>query len=320
MIAPVVLITFATILVFMGPALLRHSTWLERSPRIGIAVWQVLNISLVSTVLLAGLALAVPAIPWTSHLADLVRACAMALRQQYSTPGGALVSTIGAVAALAILVRVTYCLVADLVRAARETKQQLQTLAIVAKPHCDHDALVIEHHSAVAYCLPGRHRQIVLTTATLAALDRTQLAAVLAHEQAHLHGRHHLILATADSLQHAFPGIAVFREARIALGRLVEMLADDNAARRSDRLTVATALVRLAEHGNIPVAALGAAGDSTLNRVRRLAIPVRPLGAGRTLATIVATSTLLMLPLLFAVAPASAMMPPCPLNSSSSTM
>lgn len=321
MIAPVALIIFAAILVMFGPVLLRRSTWLEQSPRIGIAAWQVLSIALVLTALLAGLALAVPTIPWTTHLAELVRSCAMALRAQYSTPGGALISTIGAFAALAILARIAYFLITGLASAAHNTRQQLQNLAIVAKPHRDYNALVVEHSSAAAYCLPGRHHRVVLTSAALTVLDHNQLAAVLAHEQAHLRGHHHLILVVADALQHAFPTVSIFYEARIALGRLVEMLADDNAAQRSDRLTVATALVRLAEHGMTPVAALGASGDSTLNRVRRLVAPVKPLGAGKTVVAVIATSVLLILPLSFAIAPASAAgtMRHCSLDNSSNT-
>ena len=321
MTAPAALIIFATLLAVLGPVLLRRSAWLERSPRIGIATWQALSASLVLTVLLAGLALAVPVIPWTTNLAELIRACAMALREQYSTPGGIIVSAIGAVAALAVLARVAYCLATGLVNAARNRGLQLHALAMIAQPHHDYDALVVEHPSAAAYCLPGRHRQVILTSAALAALDHNQLVAVLAHERAHLHGRHHLILAAADALQHAFPGVTAFREARGTLGRLVEMLADDNAARRSDRLTVATALVRLAEHGMTPVTALGAGGESALSRVRRLVAPARPLGTGRTAIATVATGALLVLPLFFAIAPASAAgtMPPCAVDSCSRT-
>lgn len=317
MIAPVVLILLGLILALLGPVVLRRSSWLERSPRIGIAAWQALSFSLVSTVVLAGAALAVPVVPWTTDLAELVRACAMALAEQYSTPGGAVVSTTGVVAVFAVLARVGYSVARGLRAAASQRSRQLQSLALIARPHCDVDALVVEHPAAAAYCLPGRGGRIVLTSAALAALDRGQLDAVLAHERAHLRGRHHLILAAADALLHAFPGIPAFREARSALARLVEMLADDNAARCADRLTVATALVRLAEHGVTPAAALGAGDESALSRVRRLVSPARPLGAGRTAVATLATVSLLALPMFFAVVPASAAgtMPPCPADS-----
>lgn len=314
MIAPVMLILLGLMLALLGPVVLRRSSWLERCPRIGIAAWQALSFSLVSTVILAGAALAVPVVPWTTDLAELVRACAMALVEQYSTPGGAVVSTTGIVAVLALLARVGYSAARGLRAAASTRSRQLQSLALIARPHRDVDALVVEHQAAAAYCLPGRGGRIVLTSAALAALDRGQLDAVMAHERAHLRGRHHLILAAADALLHAFPGVAAFREARSALGRLVEMLADDDAARCADRLTVATALVRMAEHGVTPAAALGAGDESALSRVRRLVAPAPPLGAGRTLVATLATGALLALPMFFAVVPASAAgaMPPCP--------
>lgn len=316
MTAPVVLILLAVVLAVPAPMVLKRSTWFEQSPRLGVAAWQALSISLVSTVVLAGLALAVPTIPWTTDLAQLVRACAMALLELYSTPGGAVVSTTGAIAALAVLARVGYSLARGLTNAARSRRRQLDALVMIASRHDHLDALVIEHAAPAAYCLPGRNGQIVLTSAALSALDRSQLDAVLAHERAHLRGRHHLILAAADALLHAFPGVPAFREARDALGRLVEMLADDDAAASSDRLTVATALVRLAERGMTPAAALGAGGESALGRVRRLLAPARPLGTGRTVVATLATGALLALPMFFAIVPAAAAgtMPPCPVD------
>lgn len=316
MIAPVVLTLLAVVLAVFGPMLLKRSNWLERAPRLGIAAWQALSISLLSTVVLAGLALAVPVMPWSTDLAQLVRACAMALLEQYSTPGGAIVSTTGLVAAGAVLARVGYSLARGLTNAARSRRRQLEALAMIASPHENLDALVIQHAAPAAYCLPGRNSQIVLTSAALSALDPNQLDAVLAHERAHLSGRHHLILAAADALLHAFPGVPAFREARAALGRLVEMLADDDAAESSDRLTVATALVRLAERSTTPAAALGAGSESALSRVRRLVAPARPLGTGRTVVATMATGAILALPMFFAIVPAAAAgtMPPCPVD------
>lgn len=322
MTAPAALILYAALVAGLGPMILRRIPWLERSPRLGIAVWQALSLSLVSAVVFAGLSLAIPAIPWTTDLAEFIRACAMTLLAQYSTPGGAAVSATGAVAALAVLGRVCYSLIAVRVRLSRDRQTQLDALAVLGERHRDYDAFVIEHASAAAYCLPGRQHRVVLTSAALTALDHNQLIAVLAHEQAHLRGRHHLILAAAETLHCAFPRIGIFREARGTLGRLVEMLADDDAARRSGRTTVATALVRLAEHGLAPAPALGAGGESAVIRVRRLVAPHRPLGAARTVIAGAGAGVLLALPLFFALAPATAAgtMPPCPPGDTSLTM
>ena len=305
MIAPVVLFIFALVFAFVGPRALRGSSWLERSPRVGIAAWQALSVSLLATVVLVGVSLAVPAISWTTNLAEFFRACAMILRAQYSTPGGAIVSATGAAAALTVLTRVGYCITREFLGASRSSKRQSHALSLVAEHHDGYNALIVEHTAAAAYCLPGRGPKIVLTTAAIEALD---------HQ--------HLILAAANALQRAFPGVAAFRHARQALGSLVEMTADDTAVRENDRLTVATALVRLGERGIIPAAALGAGDVSALTRVRRLLSPERPLGIHRTVIATFATGALLALPLFLAIAPASAAntMPPCPADNTLSTM
>lgn len=314
MTAPVALTLFAVALALLGPGAIRRSSWARRSPRLGIAAWQALSTSLVLAAVLAGVALAVPAISWTGDPAAIVRACLMALREDYSTPGGALVSGSGALSAVAIFVRVSYCLARELLQAARSRRRQWNALLRVGRRHAEHEALVVDHGMAAAYCLPGRGAPIVVTSAALAALDEAQLRSVLAHEHAHQRGHHHLVLGVADALRRAFPWVSAFRDARAAMGPLVEMLADDAAARRSSRLTVATALVRLSEQTSTPPMALGAGGESALLRVQRLVVPHRPLGPARTLLMVLATSLLLGAPLALAIAPASAAiaMPPCP--------
>lgn len=91
-------------------------------------------------------------------------------------------------------------------------------------------------------CLPGR-RRIALTTGALACLDNGQVDAVLAHERAHLSELHHLILALAVALEHAFPAIRFFAVAARQITYLTEVAADDAAARRALRLTLAAALL-----------------------------------------------------------------------------
>lgn len=61
-------------------------------------------------------------------------------------------------------------------------------------------AFVLDATQPAVYCVPGRSATIVLTTGALAVLGPDQLTAVLAHERAHLAGRHHLLLAVTRSL------------------------------------------------------------------------------------------------------------------------
>lgn len=303
MTAPTTLAVFALLVATLAPRLILRSRWLDRSPRLGIIIWQALSASVVLAVVLAGAALALPAVPWRTNLAELLSACVMALQARYATPAGAVLSATGAVLALTVLARAAYCLAAGLVTANRERRRQIQALTLVARRYVRCDALVIDHPTAVAYCLPGRNRAVVLTTAALTALDDDQLAAVLAHERAHLRERHHLVLGAARALERAFPRVPPFRTAHNEQLRLVEMLADDVAARRCDRRSVATAVVRLAE-GSAPATALGAGGHTALARVRRLVAPAQPLGAARSALTVLAAAALLAIPVAVVAAPA----------------
>ena len=83
--------------------------------------------------------------------------------------------------------------------------------------------------------MPGRPATIVLTSGALAVLDPDQLAAVLAHERAHLAGRHHLLTGLTRGLAAMLPGRAAVHPRAAEVARLAEMRADDAAARRSGR-------------------------------------------------------------------------------------
>ena len=130
---------------------------------------------------------------------------------------------------------------------------------------------IIDGDRPAVYCLPGR-RRIVLTTGALTRLDDGELDAVLAHERAHLSGRHHIVLALAGALQRAFPPVRFFALAARQVAYLVEMAADDAAVRRAPRLTVASALLAVATAG-VPAGALGAGGSAAAQRIQRLINP-----------------------------------------------
>jgi Zn-dependent protease with chaperone function len=117
----------------------------------------------------------------------------------------------------------------------------------------------------------------VITRAALTTLNDAQLGAVLAHEHAHLHGRHHLLLAVTGALAKILPGPRLFTDGAAEIARLVEMCADDVAARRHGGDTVVDALVALTigtpKGAATPASALGAAGVGVADRVQRLVCP-----------------------------------------------
>jgi hypothetical protein len=175
-------------------------------------------------------------------------------------------------------------------------------LAVLGRPDPGWNIVIVDHDVPAAYCVPGTRRRIVVTSGALMALDDEQLRAVLAHERAHLRGRHDLVIAGAVALARAFPRVGFFHTAHVEVVRLVELLADDAAVRGSDRLTVADAL--LAVGGGGPVGALAAGGSAAGARVRRLIAGQPPLGRGRTVLGSFAAVALLAVPVLVLAVPA----------------
>lgn len=303
----------------VGAALLRRACWPQQAPRLGVVAWQVLSGSILGALLLAGLTVVVPSGVLSTNLAEFLDACVMALRAQYATPGGAALHATGLAATLTLATRTGYLLGAGLRDARRARTAHLQGLRLVAHRNQDLDALVVDHPAAAAYCLPGRARTVVLTSAAVAALSDLELVAVLAHERAHLRGRHHMVMAAASALADALPFVPGLRWARIEQSRLVEMIADDQAATGSARLTVARALVNLAG-GAVPTPALGAAEVAVVVRVRRMLAPPHGLRRGRQVLIAAALTVTALAPVAIAVAPAvaAAQMDYCPVSTSSS--
>ncbi|MQA24358.1 MAG: M48 family metalloprotease [Micromonosporaceae bacterium] len=315
MIVAAVLAGYAALAATLGAAALRRAAWPQRAPALGVAAWQALSISSVLAVVLAGLALAVPTNVVAAGLAELLQACLWALRAEYGPIGGPLLGAVGVTVAAGVTGRATALIVRELAGAARRRRRHQALLALVARHDSRLGALVVPHQVAAAYCLPGGCRQVVLTSAALAALDDEQLASVLAHEHAHLRGRHHLAVGAATGLRRAFPGVPVFRHAAEQIAGLIEMLADDAAVAHADRHSHAAALVALAE-GAAPSPALAAGGPQALARVRRLLAPHQPLGVLHRAAAALVVVVLVALPIAVAIAPAlvAAQSPYCPVD------
>lgn len=305
MTATLALVSYALVTGTMGAHLLRQARWADRSPRLGIVAWQALTWSLLTAVILAGLTLAIPVWPVSADLAGLLRSCATLLSNQYATTGGATVSTVALALVVLVLVRVGHAVLRAMLEARSGRRRQRNALALVARRDDRLGALVVEHPSCAAYCIPGGRGEVVLTSTTVASLDADQLACVLAHERAHLRGRHDLVIALAAGMHAAFPFVPALRYAKAEVSRLLEMVADDAAAGSNDRITLATALIRLAE-GAVPAGTLGAGGDSAVARVRRLAAPSNPLGRIRMVLTLSGVAVLAVTPVLLAAAPALA--------------
>lgn len=301
MTAPLGLLTFALVLVAVAIPWLGRAAWPRRAPALGIIAWQTLTASIMLSLILTGLSLAVPELRAANGLAEFLHACSRALQEHYSTPAGAGLSIAGGALTVLLIGRLAFFLGTGFAQACADRNHQRDLLAVVATSHQAQDVVVVQHDTPTVYCLPGRRQQIVVTSAALAALTDEQLTQVLAHERAHIRARHHLALLLADALSATFFHRAPFVLARHQIAELTEMHADDAADPRARR-DLAAALVVLAG-GARPAGALGANGAAALTRVRRLTEPTNPLAPPARMLLLSLSALSVLLPLAIAVAP-----------------
>lgn len=100
-------------------------------------------------------------------------------------------------------------------------------------------------------------------------LTPAEVAAVLEHERAHVRGRHHLLLAAAETVAGALPFLPLAREAPTALRDLVELAADATAARHCGARVLHDALTKVTGL-DLPPSALAAGNHAIDVRLGRL--------------------------------------------------
>lgn len=289
----------------LGGAQLRRIRLFDALPRLGVLAWQGVCFAALLSVALAGVTLIVPSSDLGHGLASLLQACVYTLQAAYAAPAQFPSVVAGAVLTVAATLWPAGWVCAELVQARCDRRRARDALSLVAQEDLGLGATLVEADIAAAYCLPGRGGRIVVTTAAVAALDGDELAAVLAHERAHLRERHHLVVAAACGLARAFPGVPLFRAAAHELARLVELRADDAAARETDQVSVAAALLALGGM-RAPRAALAAAQTAGVARVTRLLQPAAPVGLARPFVVLCALAFVAVAPAVLVAGPALA--------------
>lgn len=280
------LLGYSALVCVLGPPILTRLTAHGSVPALGVAVWLTALVAVLGAWAGAAVASAVQvAHIWDLPMAHLFDDCVVAMRAtadgRHGVPAQivALASTLiltGFVAGRGVRV------VRSVLRARTTSADHARSASIIGRrlTGAEGNAVIIDAPQKAAYCVAGRPGAVVVTSAAVAALDRPQLAAVLAHEDAHLAGRHHLIRACTRALAAALPRIRLFAMADDRVAHLLEMCADDRAAGRHSRPTILTALlalsgavddeIRSAAPGSMPDIALGTSGLAVAARVDRL--------------------------------------------------
>jgi Zn-dependent protease with chaperone function len=316
-----------------GARMLAGAGWMARAPLLAILIYLAAAWSVVAALALAGLTLAVHATALGGALSQLIGACVLRLRATYATPGGVAGAGAGLVLTAAVAVRTALTAASHLRLTRRQALRHARTARLVGRPEPALGAVLVEHAQPAAYCVAGRHPTVILTTGALQALAPGQLEAVLAHERAHLAGRHHRLLAMARISRRALPFLPLMRDAEAQVQRLVELHADDAATQARDPGALATALVVLATASSTPVPASAAVADpvpilaatgsapvlaavagpapvlasaatDAVQRIQRLLRPAEPLSRPRRLLLRAMAAALVLGPLVMALAPA----------------
>jgi Zn-dependent protease with chaperone function len=279
---PVVVLAAVAAGTALGAAALASARWPYRSPAAAILLWQALGLSwgLAAVGALAALG-AVPgrhgvAAGALSSAAGAVRSAAVGFDPPALIAAARLAVLAASATLLALLCWVLVAASAAVLVARRRHRVLLSLLA-----HGDPKvpgALVVDHPAAAAYCVPGLRSKIVISAGTLDLLDSAELAAVLAHERAHLRARHDLVLLPFSALGRAFPRARLVRQAHATVALLVEMLADDRALRQRPGRELATALLRVGTSGAglAPSGALAAASAADVEMTARVARLLAP--------------------------------------------
>jgi Zn-dependent protease with chaperone function len=279
-----IMLGYAAALAWLGPAPLARLTASGVNTRLGLAVWLVaVSSALASVVVAVSFLIRAAVAGWPTFAGTICRSVYGGTCPPQVYRSAIFELSLASVSTLAVLILITLSWrygrtvhlsrqrARDHAQAARITGRQFPAAGIPPLS----TAVVLEAPQPAVYCVPGRPATIVLTTGALAVLEPAQLLAVLAHERAHLAGRHHLLITLGRAMRAGLPGVPLFTRGAEEVARLAEMRADDVAARRSGRDTLLQALIAMGTGRPLPTpsASLAATGGVVSARVGRLLDP-----------------------------------------------
>ena len=269
------LLLYGGVLTWLSPPLLTSMTRTGITPHMGIAAW----LTALGAALMAWIgAVVLFAVAAVEGLRDssAVTLCLELFGFPEHTP---LPGRLGSMALIFTAACVSAVVIRRVGRSVLELRarshEHAREARMIGRPTDKPGVVVVDAHRPAAYCVAGRPNAIVITTGALDSLDRSQLAAVLAHENAHITGHHHQLLMVLRGLATSLPRLPLFRSAAEAVAELLEMCADDTAARRFGTRPLLGGLLTLAGQRPSPDG-LAAAGTAVLARALRLADPARP--------------------------------------------
>ena len=277
------LLLYVVAVLVVAPKLLNRITADGGAPRLAIVAWLLAVVTVLGCSIAAVALLLIEAAGHWDSPDALLESCLerlQAILLGHSGWPARIVATIAVAICAGSVVAICVRVARALSRMRTHTFAHADAVRLVGRSNGS-DVVIIEAVEPLAYCVAGRPPVIVVTTAALAALDQPQLAAVIAHERAHLNGRHAYVVAAVRGVAAALPRIGLFADAAAQIPALLEMCADDSAARRHGHQPLLAGLFTLS--GAIaPAHGLAAASVAVLVRAERLTDPPKGLAQIRT--------------------------------------
>lgn len=225
----------AAALLLLSPLLLTAGRWQVRRPRTAMTLW--------FGAFFAGCALAMGSL-LAAPVAGMAASDAPSPLEAVAVSAFAWVS-LGIVGAVVALVSVA---AEPLIYSYRDRVNRLVPVAVSREDRGRFTLVRFKSDEPVACAIPGRLPEILVSTALETALTPSELRAVLAHEYAHLRHQHGWAVRIAEVNALCLPrGVRAGRALKRATLLLVELIADDAAAKQVGAANLANALTRLAQ-------------------------------------------------------------------------
>ena len=270
-------------------------------PRVGITCWLSALIGVVATGAVAVFMLSHAGHGGFETILNELRRCWAAVGHASAPISERLATVIGAGLMVYLGSRLGVGTVRQ-IRRRRHRSDLMQSLLWMAAAPDAGNVRWLDHPEPLAFSVAGRPGLIAATSGLADVLSPAGLRATLAPEQAHLNGRHHLLVDVAEAAATAFPWAPLFRAAPAAMRELVELAADNAAAARHGAHHVADAL-RTVAAARAPEGGLAMADTAVTRRIARLH-STRPqrLHALRHVWCAAAALTIPLVPTLFSAA------------------
>jgi Zn-dependent protease with chaperone function len=238
----VILLAWAALAMLLSPYALGRRHWVHRYPRVALGAWCATLVSGMGCVI-ATFVIVLHEAQSLAHEPPARLGTGQIVTSLCLSIGGfVLTAIVGGVTGLALWRAV------PLIRHRVETRR-LVARAMPITPYAMSDdvpVFSIDSPAPIARSLPGRRPMIVISTSLEHALTTDELGAVISHEVAHLRQRHHLLALLAALQRSCAPGLPCSRAFERSIALLIELAADDEAARRCGQATTASALRKVA--------------------------------------------------------------------------